>query len=186
MFRNIIWNKLISLLLVVIRYRVGISNTHDTLVEVENLLNANDSLISNLNTSTGTNLSFINQKADQTLLNTTNSNVSTNTSDITNLQDATQEMSFVLTSGTKTKFSGNVKVTGNMEVNGNINDINSTYYDPTSSIQTQFNSHQFEIDNLAVGITAETNNRTTQSSNDNNHTRLTLLHYHQAVPFEAW
>ena len=65
-------------------------------------------------------------------------------SDIETLQDQCQEMSFVQTSGTKTKFSGNVKVTGTLELNDNLNDVTMTelsYLEGvTSSIQTQLDS----------------------------------------------
>ena len=60
-------------------------------------------------------------------------------SSINNLENAAQEMSFVETNGGQTKFN-NVKVSKNLTVVQTLNDINIDFFNPSSSIQAQFNA----------------------------------------------
>ena len=60
-------------------------------------------------------------------------------SSINNLENAAQEMSFVDTNGGQTKFN-NVKVSKNLTVVQTLNDISIDFFNPSSSIQAQFNA----------------------------------------------
>ena len=129
---------------------VGISGTHDTLVEIETLLNNNDGLISTLNTSTSSNLALINT-------NITNIGLKANTTSVNSvINDVTTNATNIATNVT------NISNKLDSSYVGAVTSLEHSYLDGvTSSIQTQINGLGSYDDSPVIANTADIATNTT-------------------------
>jgi hypothetical protein len=130
----------------------GASSAYDTLLEIQNILQDN--------TKTNELLTLINQKANQTSLNTTNTNVSTLSNNIINLQNLKADITFVNNSIStlKTELSNNI--TNLQNGKADITFVNNT----TTTLKNELSSDIINLQAVKADISFVNNKITTLKS----------------------
>jgi hypothetical protein len=130
----------------------GASSAYDTLLEIQNILQDN--------AITDELLTLINQKANQTSLNTTNTNVSTLSDNIINLQDLKADITFVNNSIStlKTELSNNITSLQNGKAD--ITFVNNT----TTTLKNELTTDIINLQAVKADISFVNNKITTLKS----------------------